>query len=60
MEEKEKVQLSFSFVPCLLPSLKHGFESTFYGAINSPRRVAFLAPSRQGKEFANGKVSGIP
>lgn len=50
-----------SFFFHLLPSpSEHGFESTFYGAINSLRRVAFLAPSRHGKGFANGKIRELP
>lgn len=53
--------LPFPFFFLLFPSpFEHGFESTFYGAINSLRRVAFLAPSRHGKGFANGKIRELP
>lgn len=40
---------NFSLSFSLSLHLEHGFESTLYGAINSLRRVAFLAPSRHGK-----------
>ena len=58
-KRRKTVSLSFFPVSRLFSSLKRGFESTFYSAINSPRRVAFLAPSGQGKGFVNGKVSEV-
>ena len=52
--EPSSIPLLFSSNPPAPPTpiaapFEHGFESTLYGAINSLRRVAFLAPSRHGK-----------